>query len=58
MCLVNSFKVFKDVTDTDEEKEEGMEKGAVSKRPSKNSVITLEQHLNIALFWHKDILTR
>ena len=31
MCLVNSFKVFKDVTDTDEEEgEEGMEKDAVS----------------------------
>ena len=29
MCLVNSFKVFKDVTDTDEEKE-GEEKDAVS----------------------------
>ena len=30
MCLVNSFKVFKDVTDTDEEKEEGEGKDAVS----------------------------
>ena len=30
MCLVNSFKVFKDVTDTDEEEKEGMEKDAVS----------------------------
>ena len=29
MCLVNSFKVFKDVTDTDEKKE-GMENDAVS----------------------------
>ena len=39
MCLVNSFKVFKDVTDTDEEKEGGMEKDAVSNGLTRGPIV-------------------
>ena len=35
MCLVNSFKVFKDVTDTDE----GMEKDAVSNGQTRGPIV-------------------
>ena len=38
MCLVNSFKVFKDVTDTDEE-EEREEKDAVSNGRTRGPIV-------------------